>query len=360
MYDDLVDARLTPGIVALIAGVAACASPPASTACLSRTDCTGTEECIAGRCVASDVDAGPGHDAATVPTDAGLDVGPDQDAFAEDAGIETDAFSEPDAAEPAPGDSCANPITLTLDAMGHAHAEGELAAYGHDYDTYCDETGAPDLVYAIELPPGTRDVEITTAGPTDTVVAFSETCAGSGEFYSCNDDRSPDDHHPRMILHRFGSSQLFVLVGGYGSGDIGPFALDVSVTSVADSSSCATTGIDLTGGAYVVAWSPATNMAPTPSCLGAPLVSDVYRVDRMGQMTVESINAYFGDVQGAIALVDDCSAPVTESWCEVSSWTDSSYFGLGASAQPFQAPDVGYFVVSAGPASTAYTFEFYP
>jgi hypothetical protein len=345
-------------------GLGACTSTTPATACLTRADCTATAECIAGRCVSAALDSGR-NDAGS-PSDAG-DASVEADAQADDAMVADDAFAredafvEVDAGPPPPGDSCSDAISLALDSGGHGHAEGELGVFRHDHATYCNAPDAPDVVYVIDIPPGAHDIEVRTVGDgaTDTVVAMSEACRGD-DFYSCHDDRAPGVHDTRMILHRYSPTQVFILVGGFANGDVGHFSLDVDVTAVADTSTCATP-IDLTGGAFVVAWGATTDAAPHPSCLTTtPVVSDVYALHRDAEMFVDSLDAYFGDVQGAITLVDSCTAPITEPWCALSTWVDSRYFGLGVYSMPFQTPDLGYLVVTAGAASESYSFSFYP
>jgi hypothetical protein len=370
VYDDTMPSRAAC-VVGLSAALLACGAPPAtSNACLTRADCASSEICIAGRCVTTDTDGGSARDSGPMSSDgAADDTGTDVDAFvADDAGARDampgiDAPTLPDAHVPVHGDSCADPITLTLDGSGHAHAEGDFTDFVSDHRTYCGgDFAAADAVFFLDLTGGPEDVEINVAGSdgTDTTVAMSETCAGEGEFYSCHDDRAPSDPRPRMILHRFPSPRLYVLVRAFSTSDTGHFTLDIDVTPVADTSSC-TTPIDLTGGAYVAAWSALTDLAPNPSCLpDLPYASDVYRVLSRGEMTVQSIDGYFGDTQGAISMIDSCAAPTTESWCALSSWTSDSYYGVGGSMLPFQATPLGYVVVTQPRGSYSYSFSFYP
>jgi hypothetical protein len=360
VYAHLVSPSFTSGRVALLAGAAglvvACAPTPQSSACLTRADCASGEECVAGRCEPANLDGGPARDTGR-PTDTG---GPERDAHATDAGLETDSSTQ-DASGSRAGESCANPISLTLGPGGTVSVEGELGAYRPDHSTFCGNDSGRDVVYRLGLPDGLVDIEIRTRGElTDTVVAMSETCDGAGEFYSCHDDRAPEVADTRMILHRYPSSpDLFVMVRGYDGDAVGAYTLDIAVTPVADTSDCSTS-IDLTGGAYVVAWGATTDEAPHPSCLSAgPQVSDVYRMRRDGETTIDSLDAYFGDVQGAISDVDSCAAPITESWCAGAIFM-TDYFGLGAGSLPLHAPELGYLVVSGLAGSRSYSFSVYP
>jgi hypothetical protein len=355
--------------VLLAAGLVACAPTAPSSACLTRADCAASEECVAGRCLAAGTDGGTSPDGgaspdASAPTpDAADDAAQSGDAYAADTLVPDDAFVAPiDAGPPPPGDTCADPLPVVLDAFGHGHAEGELAGYHHDHPIYCGEADGLDRVYVVDLPAGVHDVELRTAGAagTDTMVAMSESCAGEGSFYSCHDDRAPGVHDSRMILHRYDASRVFVLVRGYAIDDVGHFTLDVDVSPVADTSTCGA-GIDITGGAFVVAWGAATDAAPHPSCLpDTMIVSDVYRMSRGTELSIAGIEVYFGDVQGAFAVVDTCSAPITETWCSLSTWFSDGYYGLSIYDMPFQTPDVGYLLVGAGAASRSYSFSFYP
>jgi hypothetical protein len=108
----------------------ACGSPPPA-ACLSRDDCTGSQVCVGGRCVAQTIDAGESDAGATD------DVGTPEDAAeTPDAYVEDDAFVPSDAAvAPASGrlfvltGDTRTILSYRIDLDGAPRATGALDAH---------------------------------------------------------------------------------------------------------------------------------------------------------------------------------------------------------------------------------------
>ncbi len=360
----------------LLALLAACSpAPPASTACLTRTDCPAGQECLFGRCAPTVTDTGPMADGGLANDGGAMDVGPgrvdsgsadasDIDSGAElDAGVETDAATldasmAPDAG-PLPGESCSNPITLDVVA-GRAHATARLDDYRGDHDTFCGEMGARDVVYVLDVGSGIHDIDIVTGpGSVDTVLAISDRC---DTFYDCDDDRSGSDHGARIVLHRFPAPRVFLMVRGYGTATLGTFTLDVVVTDVpASGSTCATTTIDLSGGGKVIAWPGTTTVPLTTSCAAMGPMLDAYRLGPQADGTISEISAYFGSTARSVAVVSDCSGAPGESWCEAATLTGSAWQVFQMDVPTAGAGDQFITIVGgAVPGAGAYSLDVSP
>jgi hypothetical protein len=354
--------------VLLIALIAACApAPSGATACLTERDCAPGEQCNSGRCVAVARDAGGAdtrRDDAGATDAAGPDAARlDEDAALADGGSETDAAPSDAAsrvdAGPMPGESCSDPIRLEL-VGGSAHFDGVLGDYGADHDTFCGETGAPDVVFVIDIGPGVHDVDLVT-GPrdTDSMIGISDAC---DVFYDCDDDRSDSDHGARMVLHRYPGTRVFVMVKGYDPGDVGRFTLDVTVSDTTRAGSTCASPIDLGGGAKVVAWPVSTASTLAASCGDSDALIDVYRLGPEPDGTIAEVSGYFGDEPRAVAVVSSCTAPTGESWCEAATNTSGSYWQVFQNDVPAAGAGDQFVTIVGGavPGTSAYSLDVAP
>jgi hypothetical protein len=311
-------------ILLLIAVLAACgAAPPTSAACLTRSDCAAGEECISGSCTAFTRDAG--LDAAAL-VDAPADDGGAEDASFVDVGTEDTGGENGEDASldggPGPmGESCANPIPIPLVA-GRGHVTGTLDEYRADYDTFCGENDAVDVIFVLDVGAGVHDIDVVS-GPADvdTVVAISDGC---DEFYDCDDDRSMDDQGARIVLHRFPRERVYLMVKGFDRMSTGTFTLDVTVTDATFEARTCGTALDVTGGAKVISFPPATTSTLTTTCGGTSL-QDTYRLAPEPDGTISSIFAWFGGDPRSVAVVNDCSAAPGESWCGTATFAGSAF-----------------------------------
>jgi hypothetical protein len=369
----------------LIALLGACApAPPATAACLTRSDCRGGEECIFGRCTASEDDAAAVPDSGTptdgnvtmdsgLPLDAGSTDAGSVDAFASDA-PPTDAAS-PDAAigdaatsidaasvldaGPVPGESCASPIPVTLVA-GRAHLTGRLADYRPDHGTFCGEDTGRDVVYVVEVGSGIHDIDVVSGPATlDTVVGISGDC---DTFWDCEDDRSGADHGARLILHRWPGPRAYFVVKGYDATVVGDYTFDVTVTDAAAGGTTCASPIDLTGGGKVIAWTPNATSPLAASCAPTGPLIDAYRLGPEADGTIGEISAYFGDDARSVAVVQTCSATPGETWCAASTMPSSSAWEVFQRDVPAVATAQQFIAILGGPVpgSNAYSLDVSP
>jgi hypothetical protein len=249
-------------------------------------------------------------------------------------------------AGPLAGESCGNPIAIPL-VGGRGHTTGTLAGYRPDYDTFCGENDAGDVVFMLDVGPGVHDIDVVS-GPADldTIVAISDGC---DSFYDCDDDRSSTDHGARLLLHRFPGERVYFMVKGYDRTIAGTFTLDVTVTTAAPEGLTCTNALDLTGGAKVIAYPATTTSTLTTSC-GGPRLIDAYRLAPEADGTIASIFAWFGSDPRSVAVVANCSAAPGETWCEASTFATSAWTAFQSSV-PAPAGSQHFVTILGDPTS---------
>jgi hypothetical protein len=206
-----------------------------------------------------------------------------------------------------PGESCDDPIVLTLDGDGNATATGNFGDFADDHETneICDaDDGGRDVVYAVDLRAGEWDLTIDTIDSTgarvaDTVLGFGTTCSDAGLQLACNDDYNDAFGviSSRIWVHRinagFVGTRVYILVDGYSAATSGDFVLNVRRRNAAPDS-CPVGGgaspLEISGGGTVYGY--------VSSFLGS--ISGTCQGD--GDFSPEAIFRVRGPAAGSVAF----------------------------------------------------------
>lgn len=132
-------------------------------------------------------------------------------------------------------DVCLSAETVTVGPNGTAEVAGNTGAAQNDYRLSCADTGQPDVVYTVIVPPGTQELvaRISDATFDPAIEIRQETCEGglNARVWCVDDVRLPDVLLPEVRIAEpeaaAGGTPYFIIVGSFaGEGD---FTLQVEL-----------------------------------------------------------------------------------------------------------------------------------